>query len=144
MTEILLQLVLAFTCSIGFGMVFGIAPKHLPVAGLAGFVVKIVVLITMHFTSQRFLYSLAGAIMAALFAEIVGRIFDTAHSKYLYPALVPLIPGDVLYKLLLESLRLHGANAGANGLELCAGLFGIAIGCMIVPTLIHTKKLIIG
>ena len=142
MIHIFLELLLAFTCSIGFGIVFGIRPKHLPMAGLAGFLVKVVVMLTQLFTANRFIYTLLGASMAALFSEIVGRDCDTTHSKYLYPALVPLIPGDLLYQVLLNLLRLNESAAKSTSLELMGGLFGIALGCMIVPSLIQAWKII--
>lgn len=136
----LLEIVFSFTCSVGFGIVFGIKPKELGYAGLAGMVVRIVIMLSQLVTGNRLIYTLAGALFGALYAELLGRYKKTVVTKFLYPAMVPMIPGDLLYNTIVCIVNMDGTNLLAYGTNLVQALLGIALGTMIAPMLIHSKS----
>lgn len=136
----LLEIVFSFTCSVGFGIVFGIKPKELGYAGLAGMVVRIVIMLSQLVTGNRLIYTLAGALFGALYAELLGRYKKTVVTKFLYPAMVPMIPGDLLYNTIVCIVNMDGTNLLAYGTNLVQALLGIALGTMIAPMLIHSKR----
>lgn len=136
----LLEIVFSFTCSVGFGIVFGIKPKELGYAGLAGMVVRIVIMLSQLVTGNRLIYTLAGALFGALYAELLGRYKKTVVTKFLYPAMVPMIPGDLLYNTIVCIVNMDGTNLLAYGTNLVQTLLGIALGTMIAPMLIHSKR----
>lgn len=136
----LLEIVFSFTCSVGFGIGFGIKPKELGYAGLAGMVVRIVIMLSQLVTGNRLIYTLAGALFGALYAELLGRYKKTVVTKFLYPAMVPMIPGDLLYNTIVCIVNMDGTNLLAYGTNLVQALLGIALGTMIAPMLIHSKR----
>ena len=137
MTDILLALLFSFTCTTGFGICFGIRPGELYLAGLGGVVTRIVLMICEPAFPNRLIYTMIAAAVATLFAEIVGRARHASIAKYMYPALVLLIPGDVLYELILAIITADAAMANAKLVLLVEALAGIAIGCMLVPMVVR-------
>ncbi len=132
----------SFTCSVGFGIVFGIRPKELGYAGLAGVVARITIILCQTVTDNRLLYTLAGALLGALYAELLGRSKKTVVTKFLYPAMVPMIPGDLLYHTIVCIVNADGANFLLYGTQLVQALLGIALGSMLAPMFLHSKRYI--
>lgn len=142
MSDVIFVMLFSFTCSVGFGIVFGIRPKELGYAGIAGVFVRIVILICQMVTANRLLYTLAGALAGAFYAELLGRHKKTVVTKFLYPAMVPMIPGDLLYYTVVCIVNAAGPDFLAYGSELVQALLGIALGSMLAPMLLHSKRYI--
>lgn len=58
----------------------------------------------------------------------------------MYLAMVPMIPGDLLYKVIVCIIHLDRANLMTYGVDLASSLAGIALGCMLAPMLLHSKS----
>ncbi len=140
MTDIVLVILFSFTCSVGFGVVFGIRPKELGYAGLAGALVRITIMLSQLVTDNRLIYTLTGALFGALYAELLGRYKKTVVTKFLYPAMVPMIPGDLLYNTIVCIVNGAGQDFLIYGTELVQALLGIALGGMLAPMLLHSKR----
>ncbi|MBR6209395.1 MAG: threonine/serine exporter family protein [Oscillospiraceae bacterium] len=133
--EILFGLIAAFTCTVGFGICFGIRKGELYLSGIAGVLTRAVIVSCEALGMERFVYTLIAAAIGTLYAEIVARHRTEPIAKYVYPAVVLLIPGDILYKMVLAMIQLDHAAASANLTLLLMSLFGIALGCMLTPIL---------
>lgn len=140
MLESCLEILFSFTCSIGFGIVFGIKPKELGYAGIAGVVARIAIMLCQLVTANRLIYTLAGALSGALYAELLGRHKKTVVTKFLYPAMVPMIPGDLLYNTIVCIVNLDGTDFLIYGTNLVQALLGIALGSMLAPMFLHSKR----
>lgn len=140
MRDILLSLVVAFICAVGFGIVFGISVKELWLAGVAGFVTRIVIILCESAGFGRFTYTLLTALVGTLYAEVVGRARKSSIAKFMYPAMVLLIPGDILYKMIVAMMQLDTAGVTANFVTLMKSLLGIALGCMIGAMVFNVKR----
>ena len=138
--NIVKELIFAFTCCLGFGIVFGVKPKELYLAGLGGVIVQATLIICKMFTPNRLIYTIIGAIIACFYSEFLGHVQKTTITKFLYPSLVLMIPGDVLFNVIDSMLNLHGADFISYTVELIGGLAGIALGCMIAPMITHSKR----
>ncbi|MGN0297661.1 MAG: threonine/serine exporter family protein [Lachnospiraceae bacterium] len=88
---------LSILASIGFAIVFQIDKKDLIYAGLGGGITRIVYLIFMTFIPYRIVYIALAAFVSALYAEMVSGYKHTPATYYLYPSIIPLIPGDLFY-----------------------------------------------
>ena len=142
MSEIFFIILFSFICSAGFGIVFGIQSKELGYAGLAGVAARLAILLCQAVTDSRLLYTLAGALLGALYAELLGRYKKTVVTKFLYPAMVPMIPGDLLYNTIVCIVNADGQNFLIYGTELVQALLGIALGGMLAPMFLHSKRYI--
>lgn len=141
MRELFFEIFFSFTCSVGFGIVFKIKPKELPLAGLAGAVVRIVLIVSKLFTANRLIYTFLGALAGTFYAEFLGAAKKTSIVKFMYPAMIPMIPGDLLYNVIVCIINVDGVDLVTYGADMIASLAGIALGCMIAPMLLHAKLL---
>ena len=133
--DIVIGLAVAFTCTVGFGICFGIRKEELYLAGIAGVITRAVIISCEAMGMERFTYTLIAAAIGTLYAEIVARHLTEPIAKYVYPAVVLLIPGDILYKMILAMITLDHAAVSSNLTLLLMSLFGIALGCMLTPIL---------
>lgn len=140
MMEWVLALLFSFTCAMGFGICFGIRKEELYLAGLAGIVTRIVLIICESFMLNRLVYTLIAALIGTIYAEIAGMKKRVSIAKFLYPALVLLIPGDVLYELILSLITLDEPGTMQHLVTLMQALFGIALGSMIGPMFFHNYR----
>jgi uncharacterized membrane protein YjjB (DUF3815 family) len=139
MERTILEIFFSFTCSIGFGIVFKIKPKELPYAGLAGVIVRIALILAQLVTGNRLVYTFIGALVGTFYAEFLGTAKKTSIAKFMYPAMVPMIPGDLLYNVIVGIVTLDGTATLENGVSLMSSLVGIALGCIVAPMLLHSR-----
>ena len=133
---------LSFFASFGFAMVFHMRRDFLIYAGLAGALTRIVYLILMQITDSRAIYICLSAMFASLYAYVVSQWKYTPSTIFFYPALIPLIPGDLLY-YTLQGLILKDTNAFiVNGQNFIVALFWLGIGSVVISScLFYWKKI---
>ncbi len=129
----------SFTASVFFGIVFGIRPKALLHAGAGGVLTRIVLLITLLFSDSRLVYTMVAAMAGAFYSEIIAHRHHTPLAKYLYPALVPIIPGDLLYNTVVCFVKMD-ADFFQYGSQLLLALMGLALGSMVAPMIAHCPE----
>lgn len=79
-----------------------------------------------------------GALALTLYSEIMARIMKTPVTSYVTPALIPLVPGGGLYQTMLKSLSGDYNGALKEGLNTLMYTGALAIGILVVFTLIKT------
>lgn len=129
----------SFTASAAFGVGFGIRPGALPYAGLGGVLTRAVLLLALQWSDDRLLYTLAAALAGAFYSELVALAKDDPMAKYLYPAMVPVIPGDLLYHTVVCFVQ-GDRGFFSYGAELLLALLGLALGSMLAPMLAHCPR----
>lgn len=141
MVENIRLVILSFFASTGFGIVFRMEKKHLPWAGLAGALTRCVYLALMAVIDNRLVYILLAAMFAAAYAEIMAPIHKTPSTVFLYPAIIPLIPGDMVYNTMvgfvLQEKELMLTNAKSCGITLA----GMSIGFVIISCISYYKRI---
>ncbi|MBQ7733629.1 MAG: threonine/serine exporter family protein [Synergistaceae bacterium] len=95
--EVILQLLTAFTGSLGFALLFGIRTRHLLYASFGGFVSWSVYLAVHGLSSNEFLACLAASIVAMIYSEIMARVRKCPATVFIIIAIIPLVPGGSLY-----------------------------------------------
>jgi uncharacterized membrane protein YjjB (DUF3815 family) len=130
--------VLTLLASAGFSIVFNIQLKDLPFAALGGVIVRIVyILFQLAFPSYRFVYTILAAFFAALYSEILAINKKEPSTLYLYPSIVPLIPGDLFYYTALGIIWGNGSLISQYGPDLALSLVGISVGFVLCSTVVH-------
>lgn len=127
---------ISLLASAGFGVTFNIKPKELVFAGLGGALIRIVYLSLMAITTYRIVFITIAAFSAALFAEILAIRKKTPSTIFLYPAIIPLIPGD-LFAFTMFGFVWNNGELLASGGELALSLIGISIGFVVCSSLSH-------
>ena len=112
-TTIVIQLITGALGSVGFGILFHMKKKYLPLAAAGGFISWMVFLLGKGLWGNVFLPSLLAGFIVDVYAEILARICKETSTSFFVTSVIPLIPGK--YTLLLHeqySGREHGTGTG--------------------------------
>lgn len=144
MLENMELVVLSILASIGFAIVFQIERKDLLIAGLGGGITRIFYLLFITFIPQRVVYSALTALVAALYAEVVSGIKHVPATYFMYPTMVPLIPGDLFYYLCVGLITRSTEVFSKNAIECTLSLVGLSVGfvvCSFISNIMRIRKL---
>ena len=131
-------IVLTLMASAGFSIVFNIQLKDLPFAALGGVIVRVVhILFKLAFPAYAFVYTIFAAFFAALYSEILAITKKEPSTLYLYPSIVPLIPGDLFYYTALGIIWGNWEIVKGFGPDLALCLIGISVGFVLCSTIVH-------
>ena len=96
-SDALLQIVMAFFGTIGFGMLFRSRGKKLLLAGIGGMLAwALFLLLGCWIESEPIRYFIVSVIIS-IYAEVLARICKTPAGTFGILSLVPLVPGGGLY-----------------------------------------------
>lgn len=130
--------ILSLITSAGFSIVFNIQIKEVVFAAIGGTIVRIFyILFQLGLPQYRFLYTMLAAFCAALYSEILAINRKEPSTLFLYPSIIPLIPGDLLYYASLGLIWGNMDLMGNFGPSLGASLIGISIGFVLCSTIVH-------
>ena len=129
--------ILSFFASLGFGIVFQIRRNDLLYAALGGMLTRIVYLLLMAFIPYRIVYAALAAFFAAAYAEVVAYYKKTPATLFLYPSIIPLIPGDLLYYTMGGIVMSDAQLFASNAVECILALVGISIGFVVSSSVSH-------
>lgn len=122
----------------GFSVVFNIQLKDIPFAALGGVIVRIVLILSsLAFPEYRFLYMTCAAFAAALYSQILAITRKEPSTLFLYPAIVPLIPGDLFTYAALGIIWQNSNLLTTYSVDLLLVLVGISIGFVICSSVVH-------
>ena len=129
---------LTLLASTGFSVVFNIQLKDLPFAALGGVIVRVMHILTkLAFPAYAFVYTIFAAFFAALYSEVLAITKKEPSTLYLYPSIVPLIPGDLFYYTALGIIWGNVSIFTQFGPDLALSLIGISVGFVLCSTIVH-------
>ena len=132
-----LLILFSYLASISFGVVFRIPPKDLWLAGLGGALSRISLLTLAPLTSNRLLYMTISALIASLYAEFLATKRRQPSTHYIYPSIIPLIPGDLFFYAISGFYVSNFEWVSLNGINCLLSLFGLSIGFVLSSTFAH-------
>ncbi|GFI17607.1 hypothetical protein IMSAGC009_02779 [Lachnospiraceae bacterium] len=141
MVETVKLIIFSFMASLGFGIVFRIGKKNLLWAGAGGALTRCVYLFLLEVIEQRILYSLLAAMFAALYAETMAMRQKMPSTVFLYPAIIPLIPGDLLYNTAVNLLLQDMPQMLDNAKNCVLSLAGMSIGFVLISTFTYYRRI---
>ena len=128
---------LTLMATTGFSIGFNIHFKDLPFAMIGGVIIRICyIAFQAIFPSYRLFYCLLASFFAALYSEILAITRKNPSTLFLYPSIIPLIPGDLI---CLVSLGLIWQNTDLLklGADLAFALLGISFGFVVCSSVVH-------
>lgn len=128
----IVQLIMAFTSTMGFGLLFGLKFKHLLLGSFGGFISWFTYLALMQVQNDEFIGYLAAAAAGALYGELVARIAKAPATVFYIPAIVPLVPGGSLYRTMAAIVQKNARLTRVYGMATAKYAFAIAAGVSIV------------
>ena len=140
MVESIKLILVSFIASVGFGIIFHIKKELLPWAGLGGALTRCIYLILLVYIDERLIYSLLAAMAAALYAEIMAMEFRTPSTVFLYPAIIPLIPGDLIYQAAVNFILQDLKTMQTYAADCALTLLGMCLGFVIISTFTYYRR----
>lgn len=134
-TTMIIQSILSFFSTLGFGILFNIKGKKLFYAGLGGgfswFISLYCESLGFNTTSSFFIAS----ILFSIYSEIMARILKTPVTTLIICALIPLVPGGGMYYTMYEAVNGNIMKSIELGLQTLSNAGALALGVILVSTL---------
>lgn len=125
---------MAFIISATFSVLFGVKPKHVPLAGLAGAAGYLVYLLAAPLGS--FTPHLLYGATTAMVSEIAARLQKAPAALFLAAGLVPIVPGSGIYNSVLLALDGKPMDSAALLYTTLLQVGAIAVGLILVSSLL--------
>ncbi len=137
-----MELFFSYLASLSFAFIFNLKAKTAFLSALGGS-------IGWFFYSQGLIFIqdvntayFLGAVALSYYSEIMARKTKTPVTSYITPALIPLVPGNGLYQTMLRSIAGNYDDAIKQGLSTLMASGALAIGILMVFTLIKIYYLL--
>ncbi len=140
MVENIKLILFSFTASCGFGIVFHIKKEYLLFAGLGGALTRCCYLFLIGIIDERFTYTLLAAMFSALYAEIMALELKTPSTVFLYPPIIPLLPGGLLYNTAVNFFFQDHTVMLENARDCVLTLCGMSIGFVLISTFTYYRR----
>ena len=142
--EIAVQIISSFLGSLCFALLFNLRGKRLLWASLGGAFAWAVFLVIEALTNNLFLCGVISAMVGTAYSEIFARILKTPKTAFIFPAIVPMVPGGSLYYTMSHIISGNTDEAwkfGAKTLSMAIALaFGIVVVILWVKVIKRYKK----
>ena len=97
----------------------------------------VLILFALPLAKYPFVLTMIAAFAAALYSEILAITRKEPSTLYLYPSIVPLIPGDIFCYLAFGIVWGNSDLIKNSGPSLALSLIGISVGFVICSTAVH-------
>ena len=144
MERIVLQLITAFTGSMGYALLFRLRAGLIPAASVGGMASWGVYLLSCHFLEGIFVPSFLASAFAALYAEILARLKKAPATIFYAPTVIPLIPGSSLFYTMQSAVQADWVSFEANGALTAQYALAIAAGMSFIWALCHIQRKLAG
>ena len=95
--NVIIQIFTGAAGSVGFGLIFHINKKYLPVTAVGGAFGWLAYLLLSHHGNHVFVSMLVASFCVAIYAEILARVYGAPSTPFFVTSAIPLIPGSTLY-----------------------------------------------
>ena len=111
MTEILIKAAGGIVSTLGFGILFRLRARHLPIAALDGAIACAVYFLCSQCFDSPFLINMLASFATAVFSELFAKIFKAPATVFLLPGCIALVPGGTLYYAMSSLLSADYSEA---------------------------------
>ncbi|MBR4109829.1 MAG: threonine/serine exporter family protein [Oscillospiraceae bacterium] len=132
-----MQILAAMLSCFGFSLIFNIHGHGIGLCILGGGLSWAVYIAALHFGSNDIMAYFIAAIICAAYAETMARIRKCPAISYLVTSIFPLIPGAGVYYTTNHLVRGDMQSFSAQGIHTVAIAGAIAVGILMVSTLVH-------
>lgn len=143
MKEVLVTLLTAVLGTLGFSILFYVHPRRLPLATLGGLLTCGIYLLVKHELGGELVPNLIAAFVGAGYSELCARLSKVPVPVYMMPAVIPLVPGGMLYETMYQLVSGHYAEAASAGLvtlQIALGIAGGIVASSVMGLFLHPRR----
>lgn len=130
-----IQVIVSFIASLGFGIIFNIKGKNLIFAALGGGLSWFCYLFFKQQGMSEVLSLFLSSIIFSIYSEICARKLKTPITTLIICALIPLVPGAGMYYTMYETITGNIEKSIQLGLNTFASAGSLALGVLFVSTI---------
>lgn len=134
MTEIILELAYCFAASLFFALIMNAPKKTLVYSSAVASIGYVMYILILDFTTPT-LGFLAGTTFVAMMGEVLARKFKMPATIFIFPAVIPIVPGFGLYQTILALVQNDISLALEIGFETIFNIAAMAIAMALVSIL---------
>ena len=123
-----LLITLSFAVSVLVGITFRIDPSDLWLAGLGGTLSRVTLILLTSVEKRPLVYTMIAAFICALYAEFLASKRKDPSTYFIYPTILPMIPGGSFYYSLMGLYASDPKMFRDNGVECILTLLGMSAG----------------
>lgn len=131
----IIQTLVSFMASLGFGIIFNIKGKKLIFAAFGGGLSWFVYLLFTQFNMSKIPSLFLSSVIFSIYSEICARLLKTPVTTIVICALIPLVPGAGMYYTMYETITGNISGAIELGLNTIAEAGSLALGVIFVSTI---------
>jgi len=132
----IISVVFAGVVAVAFGILFNMRGKNLVFAGANGIIGFSIFSFAIHVGMASYVAMFFASVAMAMYAEVAARLRKMPTSLFLVAALIPIVPGGGIFQFVLYLLQGAGEAATTTGIVTLMETGGIAIGVIIVSSVI--------
>ena len=132
---IILETLLSFIATFGFGVIFNIHGKNLLFASIGGAISWFVYALSLKFALSVPASMFIAAVAFSIYSEILARKLKTPVTTLVITALIPLVPGSGMYYTMYQVVTGDVDKALELGLNTLASAGSLALGVIFVSTI---------
>ncbi len=125
---IIIRLITGTVGTAGFSIIFKMKPSRLAVACVGGLLTCAAYELAYLLTPTVIIASFLSAVFMALFSEIAARVLKAPAVIFIFPCLIPIVPGRALYYSIYHLLMSHPTEAANSAKVALLTVLGIAVG----------------
>ena len=132
-------LLIPLSCAVSLfvGITFQIAPHDLWLAGLGGGITRVCLILLTGVSDNPLFYTFFAALTASLYAELFATRRKDPSTYFIYPSILPMIPGGSFYYALIGICGSNLSMFRTNALECILSLTGMSIGFVFSSIIAH-------
>lgn len=127
----------SFIASLGFGVLFNIKGKKLILAGIGGSIGGMTYMLVLTHAHSEMMAMFFASILFSLYSEVCARLCKSPVTTFIICALIPLVPGGTMYRMMLQAIRGNIDLALSLLLETLSAAGVLAVGILLVSTLVR-------
>lgn len=128
----------SFLASLGFGILFNIKGKNLILAGIGGSIGGFIYQLSMNVGLSELYAMFFASVMFSLYSEILARICKTPVTTFIICAMIPLVPGGGMYRMMLQAIHGNVMDALTIGLDTLTVAGVLALGILMTSTMMRS------
>ena len=137
MSNLFIEFLFAFLGTLGFTLIFNVPLRHIPVASFVGGAGWVVYQIASAMGCGIAISCFFGACTVGLTSDIASKVCKEAATIFVIPGVLPLVPGAGTYYTMLAIVQGNLDQAAAKGIETLAMAGAIALGLLVMGTIIQ-------
>lgn len=135
--HLLTIMISSFIASFGFGILFNIKGNKLILASIGGSIGSVVYTFATDQGASAMMAMFFASTAFSLYSEICARICKSPVTTFIICALIPLVPGGGMYRMMLQGIQGNVDQALATALNTLSIAGILALGILLVSTLVR-------